>query len=86
MVIVLLLSLIERLLFSYVLLVSWLYCSFSETARRTGLYQIYGDGEAPIGNNFKDFQDSKDCAVLLLIKIISYIMLIIHSTVIHVNK
>jgi len=28
------------------------YRSFSECARRTGLYQIYGDGKAPVGNNF----------------------------------
>ena len=26
--------------------------SFSECARRTGLYQIYGDGKAPIGDNY----------------------------------
>ncbi|MFX1260320.1 MAG: ADP-ribosylation factor-like protein [Promethearchaeota archaeon] len=28
------------------------YRSFSECARRTGLYQIYGNGKAPIGDNF----------------------------------
>jgi len=28
------------------------YRSFNECARRTGLYQIYGDGKAPVGNNF----------------------------------
>lgn len=28
------------------------YRSFSECARRTGLYQIYGNGKAPIGENF----------------------------------
>ncbi|MEE9376870.1 MAG: ADP-ribosylation factor-like protein [Candidatus Lokiarchaeia archaeon] len=33
------------------------YRSFSECARRTGLYQIYGDGEAPIGDNLKEFRD-----------------------------
>ncbi|MHA2398904.1 MAG: ADP-ribosylation factor-like protein [Promethearchaeota archaeon] len=33
------------------------YRSFSECARRTGLYQIYGDGEAPIGDNYKDSRD-----------------------------
>jgi len=26
--------------------------SFSECARRTGLYQIYGNGKAPVGDNF----------------------------------
>jgi hypothetical protein len=31
---------------------SGIYRSFSECARRTGLYQIYGNGKAPIGNNF----------------------------------
>jgi GTPase SAR1 family protein len=34
-----------------------IYRSFTECARRTGLYQIYGDGEAPIGDNFKDFRE-----------------------------
>ena len=29
-----------------------IYRSFYECARRTGLYQIYGDGKAPIGSNF----------------------------------
>ncbi len=29
-----------------------IYRSFSECARRTGLYQIYGNGKAPIGDNF----------------------------------
>jgi len=29
-----------------------IYRSFSECARRTGLYQIYGNGKAPIGENF----------------------------------
>lgn len=29
-----------------------IFRSFSECARRTGLYQIYGDGKAPVGNNF----------------------------------
>jgi len=29
-----------------------IYRSFSECARRTGLYQIYGDGKAPVGDNF----------------------------------
>ncbi|MHA1492345.1 MAG: ADP-ribosylation factor-like protein [Promethearchaeota archaeon] len=29
-----------------------IYRSFSECARRTGLYQIYGDGKAPVGNDF----------------------------------
>jgi len=37
------------------------YRSFSECARRTGLYQIYGNGKAPIGENFlkasKEIQD-----------------------------
>ncbi len=33
------------------------YRSFTECARRTGLYQIYGDGEAPIGDNAKDIRD-----------------------------
>jgi signal recognition particle receptor subunit beta len=33
------------------------YRSFTECARRTGLYQIYGDGEAPIGDNSKDFRE-----------------------------
>ncbi|TFG01222.1 MAG: hypothetical protein EU540_04255 [Promethearchaeota archaeon] len=28
------------------------YRSFSECARRTGLYQIYGNGKAPVGDNF----------------------------------
>ncbi|MHA1473321.1 MAG: ADP-ribosylation factor-like protein [Promethearchaeota archaeon] len=28
------------------------YRSFTECARRTGLYQIYGDGKAPVGDNF----------------------------------
>ena len=30
-----------------------IYRSFSECARRTGLYQIYGDGKAPGGDNFR---------------------------------
>ncbi len=34
-----------------------IYRSFSECARRTGLYQIYGDGEAPIGDNVKEFRE-----------------------------
>ena len=34
-----------------------LYRSFSECARRTGVYQIYGDGQAPIGDNIKDFRE-----------------------------
>jgi len=38
-----------------------IYRSFSECARRTGLYQIYGNGKAPIGENFlnvsKEFPD-----------------------------
>lgn len=29
-----------------------IYRSFSECARRTGLYQIYGNGKAPVGENF----------------------------------
>ena len=29
-----------------------IYRSFSECARRTGLYQIYGNGKAPVGDNF----------------------------------
>ncbi|MCJ7647740.1 MAG: ADP-ribosylation factor-like protein [Candidatus Lokiarchaeota archaeon] len=29
------------------------YRSFSECARRIGLYQIYGDGKAPIGDSFR---------------------------------
>ncbi len=29
-----------------------IYRSFTECARRTGLYQIYGNGKAPIGENF----------------------------------
>ncbi|MHA1285111.1 MAG: ADP-ribosylation factor-like protein [Promethearchaeota archaeon] len=29
-----------------------IYRSFSECARRTGLYQIYGNGKAPIGDSF----------------------------------
>ncbi len=32
------------------------YRSFTECARRIGFYQIYGDGNAPIGDNFKDFR------------------------------
>ena len=31
---------------------SGIYRSFSECARRTGLYQIYGNGKAPVGDNF----------------------------------
>ena len=38
-----------------------IYRSFSECARRTGLYQIYGNGKAPVGENFlkasKEIQD-----------------------------
>ncbi len=30
-----------------------IYRSFSECARRVGLYQIYGDGKAPVGRNFR---------------------------------
>ena len=30
-----------------------IYRSFSECARRTGLYQIYGDGKAPSGDTFR---------------------------------
>ncbi len=29
-----------------------IFRSFSECARRTGLYQIYGNGKAPVGDNF----------------------------------
>jgi hypothetical protein len=29
------------------------YRSFSECARRIGLYQIYGDGSAPVGESFR---------------------------------
>ena len=29
-----------------------IYRSFSECARRTGLYQLYGNGKAPIGDDF----------------------------------
>ncbi|HEY0088273.1 MAG TPA: ADP-ribosylation factor-like protein [Candidatus Lokiarchaeia archaeon] len=31
-----------------------IYRSFSECARRTGLYQIYGNGKAPIGENIEN--------------------------------
>ena len=30
------------------------YRSFTENARRTGIYQIYGNGKAPIGDDFSD--------------------------------
>ena len=33
------------------------YRGFSECARRTGLYQIYGDGKAPTGDKAKDLKD-----------------------------
>ncbi len=31
-----------------------IYRSFSECARRTGLYQIYGNGKAPVGDNLSN--------------------------------
>ena len=31
-----------------------IYRSFYEIARRTGLYHLYGDGEAPIDKKFSD--------------------------------
>jgi signal recognition particle receptor subunit beta len=39
-----------------------IYRSFSECARRTVLYQIYGNGNAPVGENYSEF--SKDLAEL----------------------
>ncbi|MFW5895575.1 MAG: ADP-ribosylation factor-like protein [archaeon] len=37
-----------------------IYRSFSECARRTGLYQIYGNGKAPIGDNFLKVAEEND--------------------------
>lgn len=37
-----------------------IYRSFSECARRTGLYQIYGNGKAPIGDNFLKVAEEKE--------------------------
>jgi GTPase SAR1 family protein len=37
-----------------------IYRSFSECARRTGLYQIYGNGKAPIGDNFLKVTEEKE--------------------------